>query len=760
MTRVRLRHTHMQPRSKRGAAVIAAVLAVLTLAFVKAQPAHAAGCANEAIRAEQGAAAMALPECRAYELVSPGSTPLVGSAGDVTFGARAADNGNAMAYFSYYPFGGSPSSGWFFRARRGVAGWSLEAMSPQVIPAAATGKVICEATELNFSEDLSASLLRIGRDIKEEFPGSSFCAQPQEKVVSGEPRGFANLLRRGAPGAPYELVNLTPAAASPANAQFQDASEDLSHIVFGEDSQLTPEAPPGYDLYLWSGGALRLVSFLPDGPDGTPVRGDLAGATQHRIAPDPSNPHAPVEIGGTSTGTAPFTHAVSADGERIFFYAEGNLYLRENAGQAPAAAPNCRTSEISEPGLACTLQIDASRGADPPGGGVFQFASADGGRVFFTDESRLTAPSSAAAGKPALYEYDVESRTLADRTVAASSGAGVLGFSGAGEDGSRLYFVAKGVLTGTQGNDQGEVAQPGQPNLYLLENGTPTFIATLDPASEPDRSAWSSELTANSEGAPTSFGTVGAETLATRTSPDGRYFAFNSVLGLTGGGAGTGQIYLYDAATHTLSCASCLPGGGGPPGPSLLPGPIRTTEAEAPGYLPRGLTDEGQLFFTTTQALLPGDTNGVADVYEYRQGELHLVSDGAGTGPSYFFDASVGGGNVFFATPDGLVRSDTDNALSLYDARVGGGFAEPPAPAPPCAAGESCRSAGSGAPPTGNPMTSTEAGPGNVAPPKGCERGQVKRHGHCVKKTNHRKQKSHTTKKKPRGDKKKKGSRR
>ena len=724
---------HPRRGSNRSVAAVAAVLLALLLACLTAQPAAAAGgCANEAIRAEQGAAALALPDCRAYELVSPGSTPLADSTGAVRFGVRAADDGNAMAYFSYYPYQGAQSSGWFFRARRGAAGWSLEAMSPQVLPGAAT-KVICEATELNYSEDLSASVLRIGRDIKQEFPGNSFCAQPEEKVVPDEPRGFANLLRRAAPGAPYELVNLTPPETSAANAQFQDASDDLSRIVFGEEAQLTPGAPLGYNLYMWLDGALRLVSFLPDG---TPVRGDLTGATQHRVAsgPDP-------EVGGTYTGTAPITNAVSSDGERVFFYANGNLYLRENAGRPPTAAGPC--SEL-EPENACTLQVDSSRGPGNSGGGVFQYASADGRRVFFTAESQLTFPSSAAAGKPALYEYDVEARTIVDRTRGGTGAADVRGFSGAAEDASRLYFVAKGALTGAQENDRDEVAQSGQPNLYLLEDGALTFVATLDPTS--DRSAWSYELTPEAGEAP-EFSA--GSTWATRTSPDGRYFAFNSTRGLTGGPDGTRQVFLYDAVSGTLSCASCLPGGGAPSGPSEIPPPISTTEAEAPGYLPRSLTDQGQLFFTTTQSLLPADSDGAADVYENRLGELRLISDGASAGPSFFFDASVGGGDVFFATSDALVRSDTDNALTLYDARVGGGFAEPPVPAPPCTVGESCRSAGSGAPPTGTLTTPFHTGPGNVARAKGCKRGKVKRKGRCVKKNNQKKQGS----KKQRGDK-------
>jgi hypothetical protein len=709
-------------RMKRGTCFLAAALAAFAWTWMHLpQTANAAGCANEAIRTEQGAAALALPDCRAYELVSADNSPLVSSQGAVSFGARAADDGNTMAYFSYYPFEGSQSSGWFVRALRGSAGWSLEAMTPQVLPKAAP-KVACEAGELNYSENLIASVLRIGRDIKQEYPGNSFCGQPQEEIVPGEPRGFANLLRRATPNSPYELVNQTPAGTLPSNAQFQDASDDLRHIVFGEEAKLTPEAPPGYDLYLWAEGIVRLVTFLPDG---TPVRGDLAGATGHLTNKK--------EPGGTFNGTASITNAVSSDGERIFFYANGNLYVRENAAQAPAANPACGTGKST---LACTRQIDRSFGEGSSGGGVFQYASTDGSRVFFTDERKLTSPSSATAGKPALYEYNVESKVLTDRTLGVT-GADVRGFSGAAKDGSRLYFLAQAALTGTQQNGQAEVAQAGQSNLYLLEGGSLTFVARLDPTT--DRSAWSFEMTSKEGEAPTG----GGATLATRTSPDGRYLAFNSTRGLTGDPDGTQQIFVYDAVSGSLSCASCLPGGGAPPGPSAIPAPIATTELYAPAYLPRGLTDTGQLFFTTPQPLLPADTNGVADVYEYRPGELHLLSDGAGPGPSYFFDASVGGGNVFFATSDALVRSDIDNALNLYDTRVGGGFSESSAQAPPCPANEPCRSAGSGTPATGTLATAFQVGAGNVVPPKRCKRGKVSRKGHCVKKAKHRKHRKH-----------------
>ena len=76
-----------------------------------------------------------------------------------------------------------------------------------------------------------------------------------------------------------------------------------------------------------------------------------------------------------------------------------------------------------------------------------------------------------------LYEYDLDTGPATDLTPAGK--AEVQSVSGISEDGSYVYFVADGVLTGSQANEHGETAQGGQPNVYLARGGTTTFIATL-----------------------------------------------------------------------------------------------------------------------------------------------------------------------------------------------------------------------------------------------------------------------------------------
>ena len=42
----------------------------------------------------------------------------------------------------------------------------------------------------------------------------------------------------------------------------------------------------------------------------------------------------------------------------------------------------------------------------------------------------------------------------------------------------------------------------------------------------------------------------------------------------------------------------------------------------------RYISDGGRIFFETREALVPSDTNGQTDVYEYEQGHLYLISSG------------------------------------------------------------------------------------------------------------------------------------
>ena len=208
-------------------------------------------------------------------------------------------------------------------------------------------------------------------------------------------------------------------------------------------------------------------------------------------------------------------------------------------------------------------------------------------------------------------------------------------------------------------------------------------------------------------------------------SADGEAVAFGSAGSLTGydnrdaeSGEPDEEVYHFSAASGKLSCVSCSPSGARPSG--RLVEELKTRfaaywaaaqipPAEHSLYYSRALSESGrQLFFESFVPLLPGDTNGKRDVYEWEEagagscsaespsyspfagGCVSPISSGESVEDSYFLDASPSGSDVFFATGQSLVGRDP-GLIDIYDARAAGGFADASPPTPPCE-GETCQS--------------------------------------------------------------------
>jgi hypothetical protein len=220
-----------------------------------------------------------------------------------------------------------------------------------------------------------------------------------------------------------------------------------------------------------------------------------------------------------------------------------------------------------------------------------------------------------------------------------------------------------------------------------------TFIATLNTSDSCD---W----------------TIGCE--SARVSSNGTWIAFTSVNSLTGyNNGGQPEIFLSDVSADGPSCASCIPGGT----PATSGASIAAPEQTGVGgntlyFLQHYVSDTGQVFFQTGDALVATDTNGAQDVYEYEAGEVHLISTGTDPNDTLYLDSSPSGNDVFMATAQALVPQDIDGAYDIYDARVDGGFpvSTPPAPC----TGESCKPPASSPEPTPVPGSSTFTGPGNA----------------------------------------------
>jgi hypothetical protein len=346
-------------------------------------------------------------------------------------------------------------------------------------------------------------------------------------------------------------------------------------------------------------------------------------------------------------------------------------------------------------------------------GGAFISATPNGSRVFYATGEPVSSQHFAVGAefrRGDLYEYDVDSEQTRD----VSEGE-TYGFIGASEDGETVYFVSPKLLAfnenaqhikAVEGEDNVFVSEPvvGHPGKYVTR-----FVVTL---ARSDNDPASQILFA---GVPLSLADW-APTVAIRSaqvSPNGQYLAFGSSLGLTPMAQNSAvEIYRFDLADEELACASCAPSGtsdsGAWPFPSLDGFGTRVQ---------RYMLDNGDLFFTTADALVPQDVNGQDDVYEYQDGAPHLISGGVSEAQSVFLGASEDGRDAYFTTAQPLVGQDQDGIVDVYDARVEGGFPGP-VPPPECASTQECHGSLVGSPPSYAPPPSASlSGAGDLAPP-------------------------------------------
>jgi hypothetical protein len=489
---------------------------------------------------------------------------------------------------------------------------------------------------------------------------------------------------------------------------YAGSSADFTQSLFEANGAFTANAvtPPVKnedELYDRIDGRLSLVSVLPDG---------VAEANATFGAP---------LMGEPGLNPPDFSHVISEDGSRVFWtdLNTGVLYVGEDVGTSAAR----------------TVQVDASQGPGEGGGGRFWTASNDGSEVFFTDCSRLTADSTAVSGEscargPAalsgvdpgsdLYEYDVESGRLSDLTVdndpSDPLAADVQGVIGASDNGEYVYFVAEGSLAAG--------ASTGGFNLYVWHAGVTTFIATLsgedgsnvEPYGEcpggyycGNVGDWQPGLGhRTAEVTPDGRGLVFMSNASVKTYPSGKAYP----------NGGLQEVYTYDAAENRLFCASCSPSGEAATGNSFLPVSWSYT------YIQRWISDDGsKVFFDSDMPLVPQDTNGTRDVYEWERdgsgschepaGCVYLLSGGTSTVRSWLLGTSASGDDVFIITRAQLSQVDRNENYDLYDARVEGVSQSLPS----VCSGRECQ----GSPPTElateTPSSVTFSGPGNPLPP-------------------------------------------
>jgi hypothetical protein len=614
-------------------------------------------------RTAQASGGPFLPDGRGWEMVSPFDKNGGGIAAPESIAKggtlQAAAQGGGATYSSASSFAGgqgAPPASQYISTRT-ASGWTTQNITVPIF----SGSYDIDqggAPYRLFSTDLSRSLLLNGKGCRGEATG---CPVPNPTLPGTDaPAGYQDYYLRTTSSGSFEALlgpsetGLSGQSASQLEVTLAGASPDLTHVVLASCAKLTPSATSGCpgqgNLYEFSGGALKQLNSSP-------------GAT---LAAQGAN-------------------AVSTDGNRVYFYEAGNLFVRDGS----------------------TLkQADTGAG----GGGSFELASSDGSLAYFTK-----------AGD--LYRYGATSNTATKLT----SSADVVGVLGAASNGASLYYLRTG-------------------GLYRCAAANSTAADGCDGATKIAAAADSSNY-------PPAAGT-------SRVSADGSKLLFASTTPLEDHNANTydntdlvtgepdSEVYLYDAATG-LACVSCNPSNGRPIGPSSIPGAVKNGAGPAAtiAYKPRVFADDGKrIFFTSADAIVPSDTNtqgssgkGVTDAYQWEaQGEgsctrqggcASLLSSGRDATPSLFADASEDGSDAFFLTGASLVGADP-GAIDLYDARIGGGFAEP-GEGIPCE-GDSCQALPPE--PTEPTLTTLLSGPGN--PPvhytrygfkaaKSCPKGKV-----------------------------------
>ncbi len=386
-------------------------------------------------------------------------------------------------------------------------------------------------------------------------------------------------------------------------------------------------------------------------------------------------------------------------------------------------------------GQPVTRDISASETTTPDTGATYQYATPDGSHVFFTANAGLT-PRSGRGGAD-LYEYDMAADLphLVDRSVGPSGEAAeVAGVLGASADGSHVYFASPAQLDPGRGSTASENASAETMSVYDASGGTVQYVGRLEKA----------EVTAFSSR------TVVAHQVnrTSRVSADGDYLLFETGADVTGYRSGSSrakEAYLYDSETDETVCVSCRRDGRPSQAATTATEFIPLAEGSGSLYSPRSLTVDGgepRVFFISLDRLAPGGVEGLQTIYEWAHGQVTAIATeppGHSSRVVRFADASEDGSDLYFVSTQALTWEDTDGRESVYDARRGGGFAQPEETFPCDASQEgSCNGAPVSAPATAQIASAAVTGPGN---PVNHKKKKSTRHKHKKKKSTRHKHK-------------------
>jgi sugar lactone lactonase YvrE len=340
------------------------------------------GCENETLRLEDNSAN--LPDCRAYELVTPADTR--GGSPGAAIAEGGLDNwlviphgplaGDGLAFSlkatalpGYEGNGGTDS----YRATRGPGGWGSSLFSPSSVETGTENAI----TQLYLSPDLNYSFWRFGADSPPGvLPNDTYLRTPAGFEVLGQGSLGTSRYAQGdliAPGGAHVIFST------------RNTLED-------EAVKLEPTAPPTGTEAIYDrtpAGPTRVVSLLP---------GDV-----------------------TPSGNATYEGANEA-GTAVAFKVGGSLYLRlDDAETLKVADGPAQLAAVAEDGSRIlystragsleptdlyTFDVASRTATRIAPDSEFVNVSADGSHVYFTSKDQLDAAEKGIEGEDNLYVWD------------------------------------------------------------------------------------------------------------------------------------------------------------------------------------------------------------------------------------------------------------------------------------------------------------------------------------------------------------------
>lgn len=298
---------------------------------------------------------------------------------------------------------------------------------------------------------------------------------------------------------------------------------------------------------------------------------------------------------------------------------------------------------------------------------LYNGASADGSRVFFSTRESLVAEDSDDSSDIYMREIGTNATTLVSRGDAscAASGCGNAALDasfvagGVVPSGARVFFATKEGLNTADGDSSFDIY------MRDIEAGTTTLVSRGDASC-----------------AASGCGDGLLPAIFKEASTTGTKVFFTSSEGLVAGDEdGLDDIYQRDLGSETTSLVSVA---------GVCPTDLPPGQNCEPNY--GGASNDGShVFFETNDRVSAGDLDSSQDVYDWSGGVPALASIGLGTGNgphnATYAGGSASGAVVYLETGESLdATADTDARQDVY-ARSGGTTTLVSAGSPACAPG-------------------------------------------------------------------------